>query len=407
MKPSTVLLLVAVCTVAVVALDNGLARTPPMGWLSWERFRCNTDCKNDPDNCISENLYMRMADIIAAEGYKEAGYQYVCIDDCWLSKSRDSNGRLQPDPDRFPHGMKALADYIHSKGLKIGIYEDVGLMTCAKYPGSWGHYEIDAQTFAEWGIDLLKFDGCNIDPDEFNEGYRDMGFFLNKTGRPILYSCEWALGDILHQRPANYKAVLEVCNTCRNYDDIDDQWDSIAKVINFYAKDIGNFSTIAGPGGWNDPDEIVIGDFSLSHDQERTQMALWSMWAAPLLVSADLRNIRPESKSLLLNKGVLAVNQDPLGIPGTVRMMVGQISVWTRPILPRGSTAATMFNSAQGGGPSNVTIPMYQLVDSGSSMYYLVTDTFTGDKVARLGLMQGLTVRVNPTGVVMVTITPS
>ncbi|XP_046572082.1 alpha-galactosidase A-like [Haliotis rubra] len=407
MEPSTLLLLLAVGTVAVVALDNGLARTPPMGWLSWERFRCNTDCQHDPDNCISENLYMRMADIIAAEGYKEAGYQYVCIDDCWLSKSRDSNGRLQPDPDRFPHGMKALADYIHSKGLKIGIYEDVGLMTCAKYPGSQGHYEMDAQTFAEWGIDLLKFDGCNISPDAFSEGYRDMGFFLNRTGRPILYSCEWAIGDILHHRAADYTAVLEVCNTCRNYDDINDQWDSIASVINFYAKDIGNFSKIAGPGGWNDPDEMVIGDFSLSRDQERTQMALWSMWAAPLFVSVDLRNIRPESKSLLLNKGVIAVSQDPLGVPGTVRMMVGQISVWTRPILPKGSTAVTMFNPAQGGGPTNVTIPVSKLVDSGPSLYYLVTDTFTGDKVARLSLSQGLSVRVNPTGVAMVTITPA
>ncbi|XP_046362790.2 alpha-galactosidase A-like [Haliotis rufescens] len=406
MESSTLLMLIAVGTVAVRALDNGLARTPPMGWLSWERFRCNLDCLNDPDNCISENLYMRMADIIAAEGYKDAGYQYVCIDDCWLSKSRDSNGRLQPDPDRFPHGMKALADYIHSKGLKIGIYEDVGSMTCAKYPGSEGHYEIDAQTFAEWGIDLLKFDGCNINPDDFNKGYRAMGFYLNQTGRPIVYSCEWALGDVLHRRPADYKAVLDVCNTCRNYNDINDQWESIANVINYYAKDVGNFSKIAGPGGWNDPDEMVIGDFSLSPDQERTQMALWSMWAAPLLMSVDLRNIRPESKNLLLNKGLIAVNQDPLGVPGSLRMTVGQISIWTRPILPKGSFAAVMFNTGQGGAPRNVTVPMYQLVD-GSQLSYLVTDTFTGSKLAVLSLLQGLTVRVNPTGVVMVTITPA
>ncbi|XP_067663460.1 alpha-galactosidase A-like [Haliotis asinina] len=391
---------------AVTALNNGVARTPPMGWLSWERFRCNINCQHDPSNCISENLYMRMADIIAAEGYKEAGYQYVCIDDCWLSKSRDSDGRLQPDPDRFPHGMKALADYVHSKGLKLGIYEDVGSETCARYPGSRGHYQTDAQTFAEWGIDLLKFDGCNINPVDFDEGYRQMGFYLNKTGRPILYSCEWAIGEIMHRRQANYTAILEVCNTCRNTVDINDQWGSVLSKVNDYAKDAGNFSKIAGPGGWNDPDELVIGDFSLSPDQERTQMALWSMWAAPLLMSVDLRNIRPESKSLLQNKGVIAVNQDPLGIPGTVRMAIHKVTVWTRPILPKGSLAVVFFNSQSGGAPLNVTVPVHRLVN-GNALDYLITDTFTGSKLAKLTYQQDLTVRVNPTGVVMVTMTPA
>ncbi|XP_071087435.1 alpha-galactosidase A-like [Haliotis cracherodii] len=390
----------------VAALDNGLARTPPMGWLSWERFRCNLDCKNDPDNCISENLYMRMADIIAAEGYKDAGYQYVCVDDCWLAKSRDSNGRLQPDPDRFPHGMKALADYVHSKGLKFGIYEDVGSETCARYPGSRGHYQTDAQTFAEWGIDLLKFDGCNIKPEDFAEGYSEMGFYLNKTGRPILYSCEWAIGDIMHGREANYTAVMEVCNTCRNAIDLNDQWESIVRIFNVYAKNVGNFSKIAGPGGWNDPDELVIGDFSLSPDQERTQMALWSMWAAPLLMSVDLRNIRPESKNLLLNKGLIAVNQDPLGVPGSVRMTIDQFSIWTRPVVPKGSVATVFFNQQTGGTPRNISVPMYLLVD-GTASHYLITDTFTGSKLARLTYLQSLTVRVNPTGVAMVKMTPA
>ncbi|KAJ9599026.1 hypothetical protein L9F63_010483, partial [Diploptera punctata] len=171
------------------ALDNGLALTPPMGWLSWERYRCITDCVNFPDECISENLFFRTAKLMATEGYLEAGYEYIIIDDCWLSKERDSEGRLQPDPDRFPSGIKALSDYVHSLGLKFGIYEDYGNLTCAGYPGILGHLETDANTFAEWGVDYIKVDGCNSNLEDMNTGYAEFGSYLNKTGRPIVYSC--------------------------------------------------------------------------------------------------------------------------------------------------------------------------------------------------------------------------
>jgi len=152
------LLLAALLTMAGLssALDNGLARTPPMGWLAWERFRCNTDCENDPHNCISERLFMQMADLVISDGYYDAGYRYINIDDCWLAHERDRRGKLQPDATRFPSGIKALGDYVHSKGLKFGIYEDYGNYTCAGYPGILGHLKEDADTFESWGVDYVK-----------------------------------------------------------------------------------------------------------------------------------------------------------------------------------------------------------------------------------------------------------
>lgn len=152
------------------SLDNGLAKTPPMGWMAWERFRCNTDCTTDPQNCISEKLFIEMAEIMAKEGYKEAGYQYVSIDDCWLENTRDKDGRLVSDKKRFPHGIRALADFVHSKGLKLGIYEDFGTKTCAGYPGSEYFLQMDAETFADWEVDMLKLDGCYSLPEQMDDG---------------------------------------------------------------------------------------------------------------------------------------------------------------------------------------------------------------------------------------------
>ncbi|XP_051877303.1 alpha-galactosidase A isoform X2 [Pristis pectinata] len=297
-------------------LENGLARTPVMGWLHWERFLCNVDCRADPHNCISEQLYMQMADIMAAEGWKDVGYEYVCIDDCWLAARRDDNHRLQPDPLRFPSGIKHLADYVHSKGLKLGIYQDVGTHTCAGYPGSFGFYELDAQTFAEWGVDLLKFDGCNfINLDMLIEGYKNMSLALNQTGRNIVYSCEWPFYLWPFVQP-NYTDIRKYCNQWRNHGDISDSWNSLKNIISWTAAHQSVIQPVAGPGGWNDPDMLVIGNFGLSKDQQVTQMALWAIMAAPLLMSNDLRNINPDSKALLQNQYIIAINQDPLGIQG-------------------------------------------------------------------------------------------
>jgi len=368
-----------------------------MGWLSWQRFRCNTDCVNDPDNCISEKLLMKAADLMVSEGYQAAGYEYVNVDDCWPAQERAADGRLQGDPVRFPSGMRALADYIHAKGLKFGIYEDTGTKTCAGYPGSLYHMQLDAQTFADWHVDYLKFDGCNLDAGTFRDGYPPMAFYLNMTGRPIALSCEHALYQRGSGIKPDYKAQAQACNVARNFDDIDDSWDSLKSVIEFFGKNEGNFAAVAGPGFFNDPDMVLIGNFGLSYDQERVQMAIWSILAAPLLISLDLSNVRPESKALLQNKGAIAINQDLLGIQGQRISKQGEIEFWTRPINPKGSSAFAILNLGTA-TPSKVS---FLLSDLGlvNVAGYNVTEVF--DEV-NLGLFKPtsrMTLSVNPSGV--------
>lgn len=382
----------------VWTLDNGLGRTPPMGWLSWERFRCNIDCKNDPDNCISEKLYMQMADRLAEDGYKAMGYQYVNIDDCWMAMQRGPDGRLMGDPDRFPSGIKALADYIHSKGLKIGIYEDFGTHTCGGYPGSKFYMELDAQTFADWGIDSLKLDGCYSGIEDMTEGYPIMEFYLNRTGRPMLYSCSWPAYVVFSGKIPDYKAIANSCNIWRNYADIQDSWASVSDIIDFYGADKGAFSTVAGPGHFNDPDMIIVGDYGLSYEQQKSQMALWSILAAPLLMSNDLRQIDPQSKALLLNKNVIRINQDPLGIQGKRLYKVQDISVWTRPILPQGSIAIAVLNTGDGGSQTKVSIRCSDLGMT-SPGGYNVTEVFTGMPFGLFKPQDSLNVSVVPSGV--------
>ncbi|XP_054852361.1 alpha-galactosidase A [Eublepharis macularius] len=333
------------------ALENGLARTPPMGWLHWERFLCQTDCAQEPRQCISEKLFMQMADLMVSEGWRDVGYQYLCIDDCWMAPNRDKQGRLQPDPKRFPSGIGKLADYVHSKGLKLGIYADVGNKTCAGFPGSYGYYELDAATFASWGVDLLKFDGCYYGTLELlAEGYKTMSRALNKTGRSIVYSCEWPLYQKPMQKP-NYTEIKQYCNYWRNFADIYDAWKSIKNILDMTSFYQDNLTAIAGPGGWNDPDMLVIGNFGLSWDQQITQMALWAMMAAPLLMSNDLRHISPASKALLQNKEVIAINQDPLGKQGyRITKDSRGFELWERP-LSDGAYAIAIMNRQEIGGP--------------------------------------------------------
>ncbi|GCC34561.1 hypothetical protein chiPu_0013036 [Chiloscyllium punctatum] len=367
-------LLIVVLTLAtgISSLDNGLAPTPTMGWLHWERFLCNVDCEEDPHNCISEQLYMQMADIMAAEGWKDVGYSYVCIDDCWLASTRDANHRLQPDPKRFPSGMKKLADYVHSKGLKLGIYQDVGTYTCAGYPGSYGYYELDAQTFADWGVDLLKFDGCN---------------FINL--------------DIM------IEDIKKYCNHWRNYGDIDDSWGSVKTIIDWTANHQSLIAPVAGPGGWNDPDMLVIGNFGLSRDQQMTQMALWAIMAAPLLMSNDLRNIDADSKALLQNRYVIAINQDPLGVQGQRVSKLRNFELWSRP-LAGGGFAYAVVNRAEIGGPQKFSIVVFSL-DSGKACQKecLVTQILPAFRFQGIHVLTSvLEFWVNPTGTVLFTVFP-
>nr|XP_006815607.1 PREDICTED: alpha-N-acetylgalactosaminidase-like [Saccoglossus kowalevskii] len=389
----------------VTALDNGLARTPPMGWNDWERFRCNIDCNNDPNNCIGEKLFRDMIDRIASGGYKDVGYEYVNLDDCWMSHERDENNRLTANSTRFPNGIKSLADYAHSKGLKLGIYEDYGLLTCAGYPGSLNYMDIDAQTFADWGIDYLKFDGCNSLPWTMDKGYPEMTRALNKTGRPIFYSCEWPLYQRAVLIKPNYNLIRENCNLWRNFDDINDSWDSVLSVINFYTNEQDKLIAAAGPGGWNDPDMLVIGDFGLSYDQSKSQMAMWSIFAAPLMMSADLRTISDEAKEILLNKEVIAVDQDALGKMGRRVISVGNIDVWCRPLVD-GCYAVVFFNKAVGGGPSNVTVTLEEIGFTKTVEKYALRDLFLHRDLGNYNVRGTFVTSVNPTGVVMVTASP-
>nr|XP_042896359.1 alpha-N-acetylgalactosaminidase-like [Parasteatoda tepidariorum] len=391
---------------ATLALDNGLARTPPMGWLSWTRFACQIDCENDPKNCISEQLIKDMANRMAADGFKDVGYEYVNIDDCWLEKQRDANGKLVADRKRFPSGIKGLADYVHSKGLKLGIYQDVGTSTCAGYPGSYGHFDVDAATFAEWGVDMLKVDGCYADAKEMDETYPQYSIAINKTGRPILFSCEWPFYQTAKGMKPNFTQIAKYCNIWRNYDDVNDSWQSVLSILNFFIKNQDEHAAIAGPGQFNDPDMLLIGNFGLSYDEEVAQLMLWSVMASPLIMSNDLRDIRQESSDLLKNKEILAVNQDPLGKMGKQVSKSGNIEIWTRPITPvigndKYSYAIVFFSRNTLGGPTKVTTKL-SAIGLNYEQCYTTYDVFDPSKQTKLCPNDSLTVHVNPSGATMI-----
>ncbi|XP_055458946.1 alpha-N-acetylgalactosaminidase [Psammomys obesus] len=331
MLQKTVLFLALVAP--VLLLDNGLLRTPPMGWLSWERFRCNINCEEDPKNCISERLFMEMADRLAQDGWRDLGYVYLNIDDCWIG-GRDAQGRLMPDLKRFPHGIAFLADYAHSLGLKLGIYEDLGKMTCMGYPGTTlDKVEMDAKTFAEWKVDMLKLDGCFSSAKERAKGYPMMAAALNATGRPIAFSCSWPAYEGGLPPKVNYTLIASICNLWRNYNDIQDSWKSVLSILDWFVEHQDILQPVSGPGRWNDPDMLLVGNFGLSFDESRAQMALWTILAAPLFMSTDLRTISPQNIDILQNPLMIKINQDPLGIQGRrIFKSKSQIEVFKRPL---------------------------------------------------------------------------
>jgi len=314
---------------------NGLAKTPPMGWNSWNKFASRVD-----DAGVRAS-----ADAIASNGMKEAGYLYVNIDDTWQAE-RDAKREIQTNK-KFPD-MKALADYVHSKGLKLGIYSSPGPNTCAGYEGSYGHEEQDAKTYAKWGIDYLKYDWCgarNIYKDEEMQAvYQKMGDALNASGRPIAYSlCQYGRDDV-------WKWGTKVGgNLWRTTGDIRDAWDSMT-TIGFNQTDIADY---AGPGHWNDPDMLEIGNGGMTTTEYKTHMSLWSILAAPLLAGNDLQHMSPEILAILTNKDVIAVDQDVAGKQGTRISKSGDSEVWAKP-LSDGSKAIALFN--RGGSEMKVSI---------------------------------------------------
>ncbi len=304
---------------------NKLAKTPPMGWNSWNKFR----------TAISDKTVRGIADAMASNGMKDAGYRFIIIDDGWQS-SRDANGALKPNPN-FPD-MKALAAYVHSKGLLIGIYSSPGPRTCGGFEGSYGHEEQDAATFAAWGMDYLKYDWCSASrvwtENDMQAAYQRMGEALEKTGRPIVYAlCQYGLANV-------QKWGTEVgANLWRTTGDIRDQYDSMA-TIGFAQTDLSAF---AGPGHWNDPDMLEIGNGGMTTEEYKTHFSLWAMIAAPLIAGNDIRNMNPDIAEILLNKEVIAIDQDSLGAGGKRVDIAGDVEIWEKP-LASGNTAVAIFN---------------------------------------------------------------
>ena len=315
-----------------LALDNGLGRTPQMGWNSWNHFHCG----------INQTIVEQTADAFIKYGLDKVGYEYVNIDDCW-AKSRDSNKVVVPDPVAFPD-FQGMIDYVHSKGLKFGLYSDAGTMTCAKRPGSLGNEEIDANTYAKWKVDYLKYDSCYAGNVPAQQRYTAMRDALNKTGRPIFYSlCNGGGGGVTTWGPS-------VGNSWRTTGDISDSWDSMIQRADLNNK-VANSS---GPGGWNDPDMLEVGNGHMSSTEYETHFSLWSLMKAPLLIGCDLAKIDNESLRILTNPEVIAVNQDKMGVQGTKRKTDGTNEVWAGPLeggayavvlLNRGTTAANITAS--------------------------------------------------------------
>ncbi|XP_072982698.1 alpha-galactosidase 3-like [Typha latifolia] len=318
-------------------LNNGLALTPQMGWNSWNFFACN----------INETVIKETADALVSSGLADLGYNYVNIDDCWSSLTRNTKGELVPDPNTFPSGIKDLADYVHNKGLKLGIYSDAGyiiysnpvVFTCQVRPGSLYHENADADIFASRGVDYLKYDNCynlGIKPEK---RYPPMREALNSSGRTIFYSlCEWGVDN-----PALWAS--KVGNSWRTTDDISDSWVSMTTIADLNDK----WASYAGPGGWNDvyyiyvvqpipfnrPDMLEVGNGGMSYVEYRAHFSIWALMKAPLLIGCDVRNMTSETLEILSNEEVISVNQDPLGVQGrkvSVEGNDGCSQVWAGPL---------------------------------------------------------------------------
>ncbi|RVU22424.1 alpha-galactosidase [Streptomyces antnestii] len=316
-------------------LADGLAATPPMGFNNWNSTHCRAE--------FNESMVKGIADLFVDKGLKAAGYQYVNLDDCWALPQRDANGKLVPDPVRFPHGIKAVADYVHSKGLKLGIYTSAGTKTCSSigFPGGLGHEYSDAQQFADWGVDYLKYDNCNNQGVDAKQRYRTMRDALKATGRPIVYSiCEWG-----SNKPWEWAA--DVGHLWRTTGDISDSWGSMLSLM----KQNLPLAPYAGPGHWNDPDMLEVGNGGMTATEYRTHFSMWSVMASPLLIGTDLRKASAETLDILSNREVIAVDQDPLGKQGTVLSSEGGRWVVDKE-MQDGSRVVALFNES--GSPQRI-----------------------------------------------------
>jgi alpha-galactosidase len=336
-------------------LENGLARTPPMGYNNWNSTGCRAE--------FNEAFVKATADLFVSSGLKSAGYNYVNLDDCWAEPKRNAQGNLVAHRTRFPNGIKAVADYVHSKGLKFGIYTSAGTLTCNKdgrFPGGIGHEQQDANLFASWGVDYLKYDNCgNHQGQSAIQRYTKMRDALKNTGRPIVYSiCEWGRAE-----PKVWTWAKPVGNLWRTTDDIKANWGSVMHNLHINEK----LAQYSGPGAWNDPDMLEVGN-GMSVTEQRSHFSLWAMMAAPLLIGTDLRKATPTTMDILKNTDLIAVDQDALGKQATVVKSAGGLTVYAKP-LANGDSAVALFNES--GATATISTTVSEIGMGGASSYTL------------------------------------
>ena len=341
------------------AKSDGIARTPPMGWNSWNAFH----------ESINEQQIKQVADAMVSSGMKAAGYQYVNLDDRWMDDDgRDSQGRLYGDSVRFPGGIKALADYVHGLGLKLGVYGDRGTATCANVrdSGSYGHETVDAQTFASWGVDYLKYDNCNVgsrtSDQAQREDYERMSAALKATGRPIVFSiCAWDWkGEWMISAGHLWRSTFDIgpcfsgcAEWYRNIDQIIDENNQTPQY--------------AGPGHWNDPDMLEVGNAGLSNTEATAHFSMWAIMAAPLIAGNDIRSMSTQTRDILTNTEVTAINQDPAGIQGTRVVDNGDLEVWMKPLCTRNGPAKAVALLNRSGSTATISVSFSSIGISGSA----------------------------------------
>jgi alpha-galactosidase len=381
-------IVLTLCTLALLPVARaqkfeGLAKTPPMGWNSWNTFQTH----------ISEELVRQTADIIVSSGMKDAGYIYIVLDDGWMTMDRDPvTGDLVPDPVKFPHGMKALIDYVHSKGLRFGLYNCAGTKTCAGYPGTRGYEYQDARFYASLGIDYLKFDWCSSDGINAKEAYTTMSKALRTAGRPIVFSlCEWG-----NNKP--WLWASEVGQLWRTTGDIANVFDGIKDYGTWHANGVmtivdmqDSLRKYAGPGHWNDPDMLEVGN-GMNFFEDRAHFSIWCMLAAPLMLGNDLRSMSPETKSILEDKDAIAIDQDPLGVQAFRYADRDSLQTWIKP-LKNGDWAVCFLNRSRSQRELQVDWKQWVITDTLSSQTldlagtrYAVKDIWSKKNLGNTGM---------------------
>jgi alpha-galactosidase len=368
---------------------NGLAQTPPMGWNSWNKFACNVD----------EKTVRAAADAMVTSGMKDAGYEYVVIDDCWQGP-RDANGFITANPVKFSSGIKAIADYVHSKGLKFGIYSDAGRETCDGFSGSQGHEYQDAMTYARWGVDYLKYDWCETGSRNAEEAYAVMADALRASGRPIVFSmCEWGVS-----KPWLWaRNTGNLWRTTGDIRDSFDKWDPKNQWVHPLLEILDQTEPLwpfAGPGHWNDPDMLEVGNGGMTPAEYRSHFSLWAMMAAPLMAGNDISNMDESTRSIHTNKDVIAVDQDRLGVQGHRVAKDGDKEIWVKP-LAGGGRAVLLFN--RGATPASITVDNDHL-GYAPSMRAKVRDLWAHKEVGNWKGSYSAT--VEPHGIVMLRLNP-